>query len=127
MINQIQEAIQVIDIPCLPGIYCEYYTLGLIDYCFVYLYDVKYCHAAPVERPFMGRMFTHSLRSSRPVTISGCFPISRKVPVEAWFKTPAIVRERWRSCLKILSLQTPGKYDDCRLGLSVFAEERAET
>ena len=38
----------------------------------------------------------------------GCLPISRKVPVEARFETPAIVRERWKSCLKILCLQTPG-------------------
>ena len=57
----------------------------------------------------------------------GCLPISRKVPVEARFETPAIVRERWRSCLKILYLQTPGKYDADKLGPSMFAEERAET
>ena len=37
----------------------------------------------------------------------GCLPISRKVPVEVWFETPAIVRESCRSCLKILCLQTP--------------------
>ena len=71
-------------------------------------YDVLSCHSEPVERPFMERVFTHS-------TIS------------AQFETPAIVRERWRSCLKILYLQTPGNYDDSRSGLSVFAEERAET
>ena len=46
----------------------------------------------------------------------GCLPISRKVPVEAQFETPAIVRERWRSCVKILCLQTPGMPGDGRLG-----------
>ena len=56
-----------------------------------------------------------------------CLQISRKVPVEARFETSAIVRERWRSCLKILCLQTPGKYDDSGLGTYVFAEERTET
>ena len=63
----------------------------------------------------------------------GCLPISRKVSMEAWFKTPAIVRERWRSCLKILCLQTPGKYDDGRPGSGIRVRgrererERAET
>ena len=54
----------------------------------------------------------------------GCLPISRKVPVEAQFETPAIVRERWRSCLKILCLQTPGKYDDGRPGSGIRVRGR---
>ena len=62
-----------------------------------------------------GRMFTRSLRSSRDSDDFGCLPISRKVPVEAWFKTPAIVRKRWRSCLKIVCLQTLGKYNNGKL------------
>ena len=53
--------------------------------------------------------------------------LSTKVPVESQFKAPAIVRERRRSCLKVLYLQTPGKYDDSGLDPSVFAEERAES
>ena len=46
----------------------------------------------------------------------------QKVPAKARFETPAIVRERWRSCLKILCLQTPGEYDENGLGSPVFAK-----
>ena len=49
-------------------------------------------------------------------------PNKQEVLVEARFETQAIVRERWRSCLKILCMQTPGKYDDSGLGSPVFTK-----
>ena len=70
------------------------------------------CNVA-IHRPRVHAFSTES-KSSDDL---GCLPKTRKVPVEAWFKTPAMDRERWRSCLKILDLQTSGKYHDCGLGL----------
>ena len=76
---------------------------------------------------------THGVRVHALSTDSddlGFLSLSRKVPVEAQFEIPAIVRESCRSCLKILCLQTPlRKYDDgdSSSGSSVFVEERAET
>ena len=58
----------------------------------------------------------------------GYLPIIRKVPVEPQFNIPAIVRERWRKILpKNFVLANTRKYNDSGFGLSVFAEERAET